>query len=90
MTCLATREQRQLLVGADFPWDPHVFCAVLWGSQLVEPFIGGLAVASFTGCTLEIDHERLVEFGNGRFQTLWNESEFEVTQATPNCSKSHC
>jgi hypothetical protein len=63
--------------GGGLPMDPHVFCAVLWGSQLVEPFIGELAVASFMDVLLKLTMRDSSSLEMEDFKTLWSESEFK-------------
>ena len=63
--------------GGRLPMDPHVFCAVLWGSQLVEPFIGELAVASFMDVLLKLTMRDSSSLEMEDFKTLWSESEFK-------------
>ena len=63
--------------GGGQPLDPHVFCAVLWGSQLVEPFIGELAVASFMDVLIKLSMGESSSLDLDDVKTLWSESEFK-------------
>lgn len=62
------------------PLDPYVFFAIMFQSQLVEPFIGELAVASFADLLLKLSMasssaSNTIEVSD--LKVLWDDSQFK-------------
>jgi len=57
--------------------DPYVFSAILFGSQLVEPYIGELAVASFMDLLMKLSMGESSTVQMVDLQVLWDDSEFK-------------
>ena len=59
------------------PMDPYVFFAILFGSQLVEPFIGELAVASLLDFLIKLTMMESATLEMNDLKILWDDSEFK-------------